>query len=112
MGEWRSRPREKGNPGSCASPSPSNKTKSFPGRLALINSSQKWHVWCCLNRAKMKLLSPYSTLLYEFGVANSFSSGFRLSVGYLHRQSSLPNDRFSVAIPDSDRNFSAIGFGQ
>ncbi len=53
-----------------------------------------------------------SSFLYEFGVTKSFSHGFHVSVGYVYSESSVPNDSFSPAIPDSNRHIFSAGFGQ
>jgi long-chain fatty acid transport protein len=53
-----------------------------------------------------------SSFLYEFGITKTFSHGFHVSVGYMYSQSSVPNDSFSPAIPDSNRNVFSIGCGQ
>jgi long-chain fatty acid transport protein len=53
-----------------------------------------------------------SSFLYEFGVTKSFSHGFHVSAGYVYSQTSVPNDSFSAAIPDSNRNIFSVGCGQ
>ena len=79
-----------------------------------------WTDWDTLNTVTLHQTSgdvalPFNwraSFMYEFGVTKKFAHNFHASVGYVYSESSVPNDSFSPAIPDSNRHIFSAGFGQ
>jgi len=79
-----------------------------------------WADWDKLNTVTLHQTSgdvaiPFnwkSSFMYEFGVTKKFAHNFHASVGYVYSETSVPNESFSPAIPDSNRHIVSAGFGQ
>jgi long-chain fatty acid transport protein len=68
-----------------------------------------------LHQSSGDMIIPYnwqSSFLYEFGVTRQLPYDFHISAGYCYSQQSVPNDSFSPAIPDSNRDIFSVGVGQ
>jgi long-chain fatty acid transport protein len=52
-----------------------------------------------------------SGFFYEFGITRYLADGWNVSAGYLYTENSVPNDTYTPAVPDSNRNFYSLGLG-
>lgn len=78
-----------------------------------------WTDWDSLNSVKLEQKSgnvvlPFnwrSSFLYEFGATRRIGD-WRLSLGYVYSENSVPNESFNPLIPDGDRHIVSAGVGR
>ncbi len=52
-----------------------------------------------------------SSFVYKAGVTRFFDNGYRVSLGYMFSENSIPNQYFNPAIPEYDRHLATTGIG-
>ncbi|MEM7790661.1 MAG: outer membrane protein transport protein [Verrucomicrobiota bacterium] len=65
-----------------------------------------------LGPAPSYILNWKSAYIWEFGVSRFFENGWYLSGGYTHVENAIPEETLLPIVPDSNRDFFAVGVGR